>query len=84
MKKEICYVGGEGLWAIPIKYGNGGTGMNDGVSKMNFRGGEIKDWGDAKGDKAEGLKMRKGPPLKVMICTNEKRRRGKTCIEGRE
>ena len=58
LKKEVGYVGGEGFWAIPVEDSDGGTSVNNRIPEMDFGGREIKYWGDAKGDKAKGLKMR--------------------------
>ena len=58
LEEEICYVGGEGFWAVPIKNSDGGASVNDRVPKMNLGRGEVKDRGDAKGNEAKGLEMR--------------------------
>ena len=50
MKEEICNVGGERFWAIPIKDSNGGTGVNNRIPKMNFGRREVEDRRDAKGN----------------------------------
>ena len=58
--------------------------MDYGVSKVNFGRGEVKDRRDAEGDKAKGLKMREGSPLKIMICADEERRGGESCVKSGE
>ena len=58
LKEEVCNVGGEGFWVIPVKDGNGWTSVNDRVPKMNFRRGEVENGGDAEGYQTKGLKMR--------------------------
>ena len=50
LKEEICDVGGEGFWAIPVKDGDGWTSVDDRIPKMNFRRREVKNGRDAKGD----------------------------------
>ena len=50
LKEEICYVGGKGFWAIPIKYGDSGAGVNDRIPKMNFGGWEVEYGGNTDGD----------------------------------
>ena len=47
LEEKICYVGREGLWAIPVENGNSGTGVNNRISKVNFRRREVEDWGYA-------------------------------------
>ena len=47
MKKEFGYVRRKGFWTVPVKDGDSGAGMDDGVPKVNLRGGEVKDRGDA-------------------------------------
>ena len=58
LKEEVCNVGGEGLWAIPVKDSNRRASVNNRVPKMNFRGREVENGRDAKGDETKGLKMR--------------------------
>ena len=58
--------------------------MDYGVSKVNFGRREIKDRGDTEGDEAKGLEMREGSPLKIMICADEEREGGETCVKSRE
>ena len=84
LEEEVCYVGRKGFWTIPIKDGNGGASVNDRVTKVNFGGRKVKDRGDTESDETEGLEVRKRSPLEIMICTNEKGRRGKTSVKGRE
>ena len=84
LEKEVSYVRREGFWAVPIENSDGGASVNNRIPKMDFGRREVEHWGDAKGDEAKGLKMREGSPLKIMICTNEERRGGETCIKGRE
>ena len=57
LEKEVGYVRREGLWAVPIKNSDGGTGVNNRVPKVDFGRREVENRGDAKGDKAKGLKM---------------------------
>ena len=47
LEEELCYIGREGFWAIPIKNGDSGASMNNGISKVDFGGRKVKDWGDA-------------------------------------
>ena len=49
LEEEICYIGREGFWTIPVKDSDGGAGMNVRVPKMNFGRWEAEDWGDAEG-----------------------------------
>ena len=58
LKKEVCYVGREGVWAVPMKDGNRQAGVDDRIPKVNFRGQEVENGGGTKGDNAKGLKMR--------------------------
>ena len=50
LEEEVGYVRWKDFWAIPIKNGDSGTGVNNGVPKMNFGRREVEDWGDAEGD----------------------------------
>ena len=84
LEEEIRNVGRKGFWAVPVENGIGGTSVNYRVPKMNFGRREIKNWGNTEGYQAEGLEMREGSLLKVMICTDEERGRGEPCVEGRE
>ena len=59
LEEKFCNVGGEGFGAIPVKNGNGGTSVNDRIPKMNFGRREVKNWGDAEGDKIKGLEVGK-------------------------
>ena len=43
--------------------------MYNGVPKVDFGGGKIKYGGDAEGEEAEGLKVREGSLLKIVIYT---------------
>ena len=47
LEKEICYVGREDFWTIPIKNGDSRASMNNRIPKVDFGGREVKDWGDA-------------------------------------
>ena len=58
LEEEVCNVGGEGFWAIPVKDGDRWTGVNNRVPEMNFRRREIEYRGDAKGDETKGLEVR--------------------------
>ena len=58
LEEEVCNVGGKGFWAIPVKNGNGGTSVDNRVSKVNFGRGEVKNGGDAEGNKTKGLEVR--------------------------
>ena len=58
LKEEFGYIGGKGFWAVPVENGDGGASMNNGVPKMYFGRGEVKDRGDPEGNEAEGLEMR--------------------------
>ena len=58
LEEEVCYVRWEGFWTVPVKNSDGGVGMNDGIPKMNFGRREVKDRRYAKGNEAEGLKVR--------------------------
>ena len=43
--------------------------MSNGIPKVYFQGREVEDGGDAEGEQAEGLKVREGSPLKIVIYT---------------
>ena len=58
LKEEICNVGGEGFWTIPVKDYNGRTSVNDRIPKVNFGRREVEYGGDAEGNETEGLKVR--------------------------
>ena len=58
LEEEICNVGGKSVWAVPVKDSNGGASVDDGVPKVNFRRGEVKDGGNTEGNEAKGLKVR--------------------------
>ena len=49
LKEEISYVGRKGFWTVPVKNGDCGTSVNNGVPKMDFGGREVENWGDTKG-----------------------------------
>ena len=50
LEEEVCYVGGEGFWTVPIKNGNGGTGVNNRIPKMNFGRREVENRGNTEGN----------------------------------
>ena len=58
LEEKVRYVGGKGFGTIPIENSDSGAGVNDRIPKMNFRGGEVKNGRDTKGNEAKGLKMR--------------------------
>ena len=58
LKEEVCNVGGEGFRAIPVKDCNGGTGVDDGVPKVNLGGREVENGRNIEGNEAKGLKVR--------------------------
>ena len=58
LKEEVGNVGREGFWTIPVENSNGGTGVDNGIPKVNFGSGKVKDRGDTKCYQTEGLKMR--------------------------
>ena len=84
LKEEICNIGGEDFRAIPIKNSNDGASMNYRIPKMNFGRREVENWGNTECDETKGLEMGKRPPLKIVICANEERRGGETCVESRK
>ena len=58
LKEEVCNVGGDGFWAIPIKDGKGGASVNDRIPKVNFGRREVKNGGDTEGNETKGLEVR--------------------------
>ena len=58
MEEEVCNVGREGFWTIPIKNGNGGISVDDGVPKVNLRRGKVENRGNTEGNEAKGLEVR--------------------------
>ena len=84
LKEEFCNIGGKGFRTIPVKDCNGRAGVDDGVPKMNLGGGEVENGGNTEGNETKGLEVREQSPLKVVVSTDEKRRGGETCVEGRE
>ena len=58
LEEEVCYVGRKRFWAIPIKNGDGGAGVNNRIPKMDFWRREVEDGGDTKGNEIKGLKVR--------------------------
>ena len=84
LKKKIGNIGWEGFWAVPVKDGNRWASVDNGIPKVNFGRGEVENRGDAEGNEAKGLEMRERSPLKVVISADEKRGRGKPCIESRK
>ena len=57
LEEEVCNVGGEGFWAIPVKNGDRQTSVNNGIPKVDFRRWEIEGGGNTEGDETKGLKM---------------------------
>ena len=50
LEEEISYVRGKGFWAIPVEDGDSRASMDDGIPKMDFGRGEVKNWGNTEGD----------------------------------
>ena len=59
LEEEIYYIGREGFWTVPVKDGDSGASVNNGIPKMNFGRREVEDRGDAEGYETKGLEMRK-------------------------
>ena len=50
LKEEVGYVRREDFGTIPVKNSDSGTSMDDGIPKLDFGRGEVKNWGNTEGD----------------------------------